>query len=446
MLIRADFTHITGKIRPLHGVGQAPLRGNDNGMFHYLGEAGIPYSRTHDVGGAYGGARFADIHNIFRDFDADENDPASYDFTFTDWLLTSLTAQGVEPFFRFGETIENNYRMKAYRIYPPADPGKWARICEHIVRHYNEGWADGYHMGIRYWEIWNEPEGEKTLHGGACFLGTQEEYFRLYEVTANHLKNCFGDTIKVGGYAACGFYAWEQDKDLTGIRTLPYETHAQHWIDFFHDFLAYISSDEHKGPLDFFSWHSYGQPDETAERAAYCRRVLEKYGFGEVEDILDEWNCAIGFEKRRTPLAAAKNLAMMLTMQKTRTSLMTFYDARVVPSDYAGMFDGEGLRPLPTYFAFLAFDHLYRLENEIETDCGGEGVYVGGAVGDGRKLLLVSNPSGSPAELTLDVTGADADRAEVILLDSIYTFSPTGLNVRDGKLTLPAGSFAELRF
>ena len=27
------------------------------------------------------------------------------------------------------------------------------------VRHYNRGWANGHEWGIRYWEIWNEPDG-----------------------------------------------------------------------------------------------------------------------------------------------------------------------------------------------------------------------------------------------------------------------------------------------
>jgi len=116
---------------------------------------------NHDAGGAFGGSRFVDIPNIFPDFDADENDPASYDFTFTDWLMTAIKKQG----------------------------------CEHVVRHYNEGWADGFHYDIKYWEIWNEPEGE------AFWSGTREEFFRLYEVASNHLKKCFGDSIRVKGAA-----------------------------------------------------------------------------------------------------------------------------------------------------------------------------------------------------------------------------------------------------
>ena len=95
-----------GKIKPMHAGGQPPLGGNGfNGFFHYLTEAGIPYSRLHDVGGAYARNNFVDIPNLFRNFDADENDPNNYDFTFTDFLIRSLVEAGVEPYFRLGITI-----------------------------------------------------------------------------------------------------------------------------------------------------------------------------------------------------------------------------------------------------------------------------------------------------------------------------------------------------
>ncbi|MBR6719544.1 MAG: hypothetical protein IKL74_01390, partial [Clostridia bacterium] len=65
--ITADFTKITGKIKPMHGVGQPPITGLTNEMFHYLKEAGIPYARLHDVGGMFGGGCFVDIPNLFPD-------------------------------------------------------------------------------------------------------------------------------------------------------------------------------------------------------------------------------------------------------------------------------------------------------------------------------------------------------------------------------------------
>ena len=150
MRIRADFTKTAGRIKPMHGIGQPPILGLYDTMFHYVGEAGFPYSRLHDVGGPFGGSRFVDIPNLFPDFDADETLPGSYDFVFTDWLIER---QGCEPIFRLGVTIENFAGIKAYRVFPPKDFGKWARICEHVIRHYNEGWADGYTFRIRYWEI-----------------------------------------------------------------------------------------------------------------------------------------------------------------------------------------------------------------------------------------------------------------------------------------------------
>ena len=54
MKITADFSQKTGKVKPMHGVGQPPFLGSDFSLFHYLTDAGIPYSRLHDVGGWLG--------------------------------------------------------------------------------------------------------------------------------------------------------------------------------------------------------------------------------------------------------------------------------------------------------------------------------------------------------------------------------------------------------
>ena len=88
-------------IKPVHGIGQPPFISANFSLFHYLTEAGIPFSRLHDLG-SYLGGRYVDIHCIFRNFEADPTDPASYDFTFTDRLITALMECGAEPFFRLG--------------------------------------------------------------------------------------------------------------------------------------------------------------------------------------------------------------------------------------------------------------------------------------------------------------------------------------------------------
>ena len=153
--VKLDLSKSEKAIKPMHAGGQPPVTSQaTDTFFHYLTEAGIPYSRLHDVGGAFGNGKYVDIPNIFRDFSADENDPASYEFTFTDLLLAQLDKAGVEPYYRLGVTIENAAHVKSYWIAPPTDYAKWARIAEHIIRHYTEGWADGFHYKITYWEIW----------------------------------------------------------------------------------------------------------------------------------------------------------------------------------------------------------------------------------------------------------------------------------------------------
>ena len=126
--VSVDFNTVTGAFKPMHGIGQPPMTGLSNTFFPYLTRAGIPFSRLHDVGGWMGGGLYVDIPNLFRDFDADENDPASYDFAFTDKIVCGLAEAGCAPYFRLGVTIENQHMLKAYRIFPPKDFEKWARI------------------------------------------------------------------------------------------------------------------------------------------------------------------------------------------------------------------------------------------------------------------------------------------------------------------------------
>ena len=70
MNLQFNFDKKRGKIKPMHAVGQPPfcldLNKIYSGMFHYLKEANIPYSRMHDVGGPFGQNLFVDIPNIFR--------------------------------------------------------------------------------------------------------------------------------------------------------------------------------------------------------------------------------------------------------------------------------------------------------------------------------------------------------------------------------------------
>lgn len=395
MNIKCNFDKIVGKIKPMHAVGQPPFSGCSDRHMHYLSDAAIPYSRLHDVGGAYGANRFVDIPNIFRDFDADENDPASYDFAFTDCLLSALHKYNCEPIFRLGVTIENQQHIKAYRIFPPADYGKWARICEHIISHYNYGWADGFEYGIKYWEIWNEPDFSPFVERNTMWKGSDTDFFRLYEVAAKHLKNIFGDEIKVGGYASCGFEGiWlDPKKHAVDAEKREIKHHnVQYALDFFYGFFDHIKKTG--TPIDFFSWHSYLDTPDVEVMADFLERELTKLGYGGLETQLNEWNNAAAWTPgtRGTSFASAHAAAMMCALQNKKVvNICCYYDARIGVGDYAGMFSPLNHKPFCTYYSFKAFGELYRLGSQVECSCDKEGVYAVGATDGEKKALLLTN-------------------------------------------------------
>lgn len=56
---------------------------------------------------------------------------------------------------------------------PPRDHDQWADICIHIIRHYNEGWANGFHLNLDYWHIWEEPAALRTVLDTHGFTQTE---------------------------------------------------------------------------------------------------------------------------------------------------------------------------------------------------------------------------------------------------------------------------------
>ena len=396
MNIKVDLNSKIGTIKPMHGVGQPPFSGVDFSMFKYLTDAGIPYSRLHDVGGKYGGNRWVDIPNVFRNFNADPYDPASYDFTFTDLMITALIESGVEPFFRLGVTIENECLIKAYYIYPPADYHKWAVICEHIIRHYTEGWADGFRYDIKYWEIWNEPDNYEDIYENQMWRGTKEQYYELYGVASKHLKSCFPH-LKIGGYASCGFYlisgsyvSWANSSDR-----------FDYFIEFLDGFLDYVK--ENDCPFDFFSWHSYDSVENNIMYASYAKDKLASYGFGDTETTLNEWNCEVN--TRGTAHHAALTCAMMLGLQDTPLDSAMFYDAQLGMSVYGSMFNCLTREPYPTYYAFTAYNELYKLKEQVAVEVDADGVYAVAAAKDGQSRIVVANVSGEDKPMIIECGG-----------------------------------------
>ena len=425
---------LLGPIRPMHAGnnGPIPVRSEQQrGNADTYRAAGIPYARTHDASlcAAYGGEHTIDISAVFPDFSRDPDDPDAYDFVVTDHYLEQILAAGTQVFYRLGSKIEHG--VKKYGTLPPADNDKWARVCEHIIRHCNEGWANGHHYGITYWEIWNEPDLDTDdSPNKRCWGGTAAAFYELFITAARHLKTCFPD-LKIGGPALA---------NKTGA-----------WLD---GFLAALTRDETPVPLDFFSWHIYAmQPEALVSRARTVREKLDRAGYTHTESICNEWNYIEGWTGRFIASieaiiglrGAAFSAACMLACQNAGLDMLMYYDAR--PSAFNGLWDFYTYRPLKGYYPFKMFSVLYHLGRQAFTHNDDDEIYAVSAAGkDGVATLIAYFPQESRADektVSIAAQGLGERTLACYLLDETHDMD--AVPFRADRLTLIPNSVVLLR-
>ena len=194
-ILKIDFGRTNGNFRPLHGINKGPLAaGGMIAVTEAQRSLHIPFIRLHDC--HWPNPDVVDMHAVFPRPEADPEKLSNYEFALTDDYLKAVQQTGAKMIYRLGESIEHTQTRRF--VHPPREPERWAEMCLAIVRHYNEGWGNGFHFGIPYWEIWNEPENRPAM-----WSGTDEDYLRLYKITARKLKSAFPH-LKVGG-PAVGF-------------------------------------------------------------------------------------------------------------------------------------------------------------------------------------------------------------------------------------------------
>ena len=429
--IAVDFTKNAGPVKPMHSVNNGPAYkfASDQRVTNLESyqAAGIPFARTHDASfcSTYGGEHTVDVNMIFTDFDRDVDDPDAYDFQLTDEYMRVIELSGAKVFYRLGSKIE--HWSKKYNTLPPKDFHKWAQVCEHIIRHYNEGWADGFHMNIEYWEIWNEPDldPDDSTHK-RCWGGTAAQFYELYNITAVHLKKCFPN-LKIGGPAVAGLKeAWLRPF-FAGLTVKP----------------------------DFFSWHVYAcTVEKVRDKIRYARALLDEYGMQDVESILNEWNYVRGWHddvwlyslKAEKGLKGAAFIAATMAMsQYEPLDNLMFYDAR--PGGMNSLYCTDRINEcLKGYYPFYMFNQLYTQDHAVAVERESADVWAAAAKGEEQNVMVsyfndddnapektvkvefkgVENPAGVKLEYYL----LDADHDCELVREEIFTATDFAAYIR----------------
>lgn len=361
-----------GTLRSLQGVNGAPGPGGHKPEYFTFGGWNMPADvdvsrgyrwaridlvRTHD---AYGPTDLDDrfaipkplIHperaqlSIFPDLHADPESPASYHFGPSDALLASIHGIGAQVLYRLG-------RSEGADPTPPPDFARYAAIAGHVVQHYNRGWAGGGQGGVRYWEVWNEPDLGKLF-----WSGTPQQFFELYAQIAQAVRQA-DPHAQVGGPAIAG------PNDPSPYREA---------------FMDYVR--DHQVPLDFYSWHWYAtdsyDPMDFSRIARELRRQLDAHGLKHTRSFLTEWNYGLVTPPPSPLVRAAFLTSAMIYMQDAPIDAATLYRADNV-------FGNDGATPDATGQALIALGRMSLTPQRLS---------VNGADEEGFAVLAGTSPQG----------------------------------------------------
>ena len=446
-----DFAQVDGKVRPeLHSSGFGPtICSQTEQDLADIRAMGFKMARTHDWALVNPNQRVCDYFHIFPLMHLDAADPANYVFGPTDYLLKRTREEaGLGVFFRLGTSIEHSGKKIHFNAAIPSDFDKVAETFAATVRHYNRGWANGHKWGIKYWEIWNEPDGIENMWCDAVDVGTLDEtqrralcdkccdsFVRFYVTVLKRLKSEFGDEIKVGGPALCWFYEYYFRRLLTACR-------------------------EAGVAPDFISWHAYvNDPEAMVRDAEKARQLLDGFGFTACEPIVNEWHyfghgdytwddmqrCSDPAVKARIWSGPRSHngihstcftLATLARLQRSKLAQAYWYGC--AHSGNWGFKDFEQAK-YKVFYGLKLFGELMREYTEL---CASEadGPLTLLALKDAsgrRKALLVVDYGGKDRTLEIAVKGVPADASvSCEVLDHTHDLVPSAVAFENGILRL----------
>lgn len=397
--IKVDFGTVVDTVRNVQAVNKGP----ENLGAAYQ-DMGITHIRTHDYHTSCDYDQFStfwDYHASGDTFslnpDFDPASPVSYDWTATDSQIKEITDLGIEVFYRLGTSYPNESKP-THPYAPPLDSNgltfsDFASLCTYTVRHFNEGWDNGYRYGIDYWEVWNEP-------GGEFWKGDSLQFYHMYRIVYDSLK-AYDDGLKVGALSAVPVVAY-------GVKTAYRESFIQ-WL-----------GDNGVG-LDFYSWHAYStmNPYGLMEYADEIESLLDENGFTDAENIIAETNYSLGEEMdevKNKAKGTAHHLSCLMTIQQSPVDMMLWYTGLGFAEDDVA---GQANYTVNGY-AYRMWNMLYEsarlklsasgdevVEGHLATDTTNFMVTAGRSPDGGLLYILVSNLNSNNSSYSIEVSNLD---------------------------------------
>ncbi|MEO6522492.1 MAG: glycoside hydrolase [Mucilaginibacter sp.] len=229
------------------------------------------------------GFRYIRFHGILSDdmgvYQEDSHGQPIYNWQYVDQLYDFLLSIKVKPFIELSfmpnalkSTDQTIFWWKG-NVSQPSSYKKWAELIKQMVKHLEARYGRK-EVALWYFEVWNEPN---LTH---FFAGTQSDYFNLYKITTEAIKEVFSG-YRVGGPATAG------SKWITELITYCADNHV---------------------PIDFIATHEYGvdglgldvagtklvrlrdDPDNIIKKVAMIKDKISKSVYPKLELHMTEWN------------------------------------------------------------------------------------------------------------------------------------------------------------
>jgi xylan 1,4-beta-xylosidase len=315
--------------------------------------------RLHDAFGI----RYVRAHGVLMDtlgsYRETADGKAVYDWSRIDLVYDMLRADGLRPIVELSfmpAALAANPKQTIFDYHaitsPPRDYQKWSDFVGAFARHLIQRYGREEVVSWPF-EVWNEPDLSLPFVG-SFWHGTQDDYYRLYDFSAQALKAA-DPRIQVGGPAAAKMESVE-----------PFLRHVT---------TANFANGGSRSPLDFLSVHAYsGLPLDF-------KNLYERYGFKNLPVYYTEWGLSarLGAPENDLPYGAAW-VASSLIEEADKVAMIAYwtgsdyFEEKGVPKQLFhggfGLLGIDGIRK-PRFWAFYM---LHQLDGpRIALEGGGDG-------------------------------------------------------------------------